>query len=45
MVECLRRDDVLYFQCSIKEEPLTDDETGVKYRFGIENGMMYMEEV
>lgn len=43
IVECKKRDDVLYFTSS--SESVVDDASGVEYRFGIENGMMYMEEV
>lgn len=42
VVECNRRNNVLYFASSIKS--ITDDTTGVEYRFGIENGMLYIEE-
>lgn len=43
VVECQKKGDVLYFAGSIKS--IMDDVMGVEYRFGIENGMMYMEEV
>ena len=43
IVECNKRGDVLYFAGS--GSSMTDDATGDKYHFGIENGMMYVEEV
>lgn len=43
IVECNKRNDVLYFTSS--SESIADDVSGVEYRFGIENGMMYIEEV
>lgn len=43
IVECNKKDNVLYFAGSTKS--VTDDVTGIEYRLGIENGMMYMEEV
>lgn len=42
VVECNRKGNVLYFASSIKS--IADDTTGVEYSFGIENGMMYIEE-
>ena len=43
IVECNKRGDVLFFPNSTKS--IADDTTGIEYRFGIENGMMYIEEV
>lgn len=42
IVECRRRGNVLYFASSSKS--IVDDSTGVAYRLGIENGIMYIEE-
>lgn len=42
IVECRRRGNTLYFASSSKA--ITDDNTGTAYRFGIENGKMYIEE-
>lgn len=43
IVECNKLDDVLYFASS--SGIITDDTSDIGYRLGIENGMMYMEEV
>ena len=42
IVECFRKDDVLYFESS--SESIIDDTTGVSYHFGIDNGLLYIEE-
>ena len=42
MVECFRKDGILYFGNSGKS--ITDDRTGESYHFGIENGLLYIEE-
>lgn len=42
VVECLRKDGMLYFGNSGKS--IVDDTTGVSYRFGIDNGLPYIEE-
>lgn len=41
IVECRRRGSVLYFTSPSKS--IIDDSTGKAYRFGIENGAMYIE--
>lgn len=43
IVECNKKENILYFASSSKS--VADDITGIEYRFGIENGMMYIEEV
>lgn len=42
IVECFRKDDILYFGSSGKS--IVDDTTGVAYHLGIDNGQMYIEE-
>ena len=42
IVECRRRGNVLYF--ASPGNAITDDSTDIAYRFGIENGKMYIEE-
>ena len=42
VVECFRKDGILYFGNSGKS--ITDDRTGVSYHFGIDNGLLYIEE-
>lgn len=42
IVECFRKDETLYFGSSSKS--ITDDTTGVSYHFGIDNGLLYIEE-
>ena len=42
VVECFRKDGVLYFGSPSKS--IVDDSTRVSYHFGIENGMLYIEE-
>ena len=42
IVECFRKDDVLYFESS--SESIVDDATGESYHFGIDNGLLYIEE-
>lgn len=42
IVECNKRGNVLYFGSS--GHSIVDDSTGVAYRLGIENGIMYIEE-
>ena len=42
IVECFRKDDVLYFESS--SESIVDDTTGESFRFGIDNGILYIEE-
>lgn len=42
VVECFRKDGILYFGNSGKS--IVDDSTGVSYHFGIENGLLYIEE-
>lgn len=42
LVECRKRNDTLYFMGSGRS--IADDSTGVSYRLGIENGIMYIEE-
>lgn len=42
IVECFRKGNVLYFGNSGKS--IVDDSTGVIYRFGMDNGKMYIEE-
>ena len=42
IVECSRRGNVLYFGSSNRS--VVDDNTGKAYRFGMENGNMYIEE-
>ena len=42
IVECFRKDDVLYFESS--SESIVDDITGESYHFGIDNGLLYLEE-
>ena len=42
VVECRKKGNVLYFASSSKA--IVDDSTGKAYRFGIENGTMYIEE-
>lgn len=42
IVDCFRKDDTLYFGSSGKT--IVDDSTGVSYRFGMDNGQMYIEE-
>lgn len=43
VVECFRKDGVLYFGNSGKS--IVDDTSGMTYRFGIDNGLLYIEEV
>lgn len=42
IVECFRKDNVLYFGNS--SNSIVDDSTGVSYRLGMDNGQMYIEE-
>ena len=42
VVECFRKDSILYFVNSSKS--IVDDSTGVSYHFGIDNGMLYIAE-
>lgn len=42
IVECIRRDNVLYFTSGSNN--ITDDVTSVPYRIGIDNGKLYIEE-
>ena len=42
IVECFRKDGILYFGNSGKS--IVDDVNGMSYHFGIENGMLYIEE-
>lgn len=42
VVECFRRDGILYFGNSGKS--IVDDSTRVSYHFGIDNGLLYIEE-
>lgn len=42
IVSCLKKGNVLYFASSNRS--IVDDNTGRAYRFGIENGKMYIEE-
>lgn len=42
VVECFRKDDILYFGSSGKS--IVDDTTKVSYHFGIDNGLLYIEE-
>lgn len=42
IVECKKQGNVLYFASSSKF--ITDDSTKAAFRFGIENGMLYVEE-
>ena len=42
IVECFRKDGILYFGNSGKS--ISDDTTGVSYHFGIDNGLLYIEE-
>ena len=42
VVECRRRGNVLYFVSAASS--VTDDITGMTYRIGVENGMLYIEE-
>ena len=42
VVECFRKDGILYFGNSGKS--IVDDTTGVSYHFGIDNGLLYIEE-
>lgn len=42
VVECFRKDGVLYFGSSGKS--IVDDTTNVTYHFGIDNGRLYIEE-
>ena len=42
IVECSRKNEILYFGGSGKS--ITDDTTGVSYHFGIDNGLLYIEE-
>ena len=42
IVECFRKDGILYFGHSGKS--IVDDANGMSYHFGIENGMLYIEE-
>ena len=42
VVECRRKGDVLYFASAASS--VTDDVTGMTYRIGVENGMLYIEE-
>ena len=42
IVECFRKDGILYFESS--SESIVDDTTGVSYHFGIDNGLLYLEE-
>lgn len=43
IVECRKKGNVLYFASSNKS--IVDDKTGTDFRLGIENGIMYIEEV
>lgn len=42
VVECFRKDGILHFGHSGKS--IVDDTTRVSYHFGIENGLLYIEE-
>ena len=42
IVECFRKDGMLYFGNSGKS--IVDDTTKVSYHFGIDNGLLYIEE-
>lgn len=42
IVECSKRGNVLYFASA--GSSVTDDSTGVAYRLGIDNGVLYIEE-
>ena len=42
IVECFKKGNVLYFGGS--GQSITDDTTGVSYHFGIDNGLLYIEE-
>ena len=42
IVECFRKDSILYFGNSGKS--IVDDTLGVSYHFGIDNGLLYIEE-
>lgn len=42
VVECFRKDGILYFGGSCKS--IVDDTTKVSYHFGIDNGLLYIEE-
>ena len=42
VVQCFRKDGILYFGNSGKS--IVDDSTGVSYHFGIDNGLLYIEE-
>ena len=42
IVECFKKGNVLYFGSS--GQSITDDTTKVSYHFGIDNGLLYIEE-
>ena len=42
IVECFKKGNVLYFGSS--SPSIADDATGVSYHFGIDNGLLYIEE-
>lgn len=42
IVACFRKGDVLYFSSSSKS--IVDDATGALYHFGMDNGLLYIEE-
>ena len=42
LVECFLKSGVLYFMGQSKS--IKDDDTGIAYRLGIDNGIMYIEE-
>ena len=42
IVECFRKNGILYFGSSSKS--ITDDSTGVSFHFGVDNGLLYIEE-
>ena len=42
IVECFRKDNILYFGTSGKS--IVDDTTGLSYHLGMDNGQMYIEE-
>ena len=42
IVECFKKENVLYFGSS--SQSIADDTTGVSYHFGIDNGLLYIEE-
>lgn len=42
VVECFRKDGILYFGNSGKS--IVDDASGMSYHFGIDNGLLYIEE-